>query len=252
MRIWPIAFAVVVAGGCAAPRDDFSLRPSAGQQALVREGVPALLSSKRNTVFLRPLAPQQEANGRPRFVIAMLNRGKAPATFNVSSIAVSSLTPRKAKLRVYTHAELTEEVESERKTRLALGVIAGALGAVSAAQAGYSQTTGTYSSYGPYGPRYGTYTQTTYNPAIAQAAADANAQRTAGNLAAIEEQAQAKLAELQATIIKDHTLMPGEWHGGVIVIDPPEKSEAGSADYSISLTFDGETHTFLVNQKTRT
>ena len=140
-------------------------------------------------------------------------------------------------------------VETARSTQLALGIVAGALGAYSAASAGYSQTTGTYTSAGPHGTRYGTYSQTTYNPALAQAAADANARQTAGNLAAIEDQAQAKLGELQATIIKDHTLMPGEWHGGVVVIDTPEKSDAGAAEYEISLAFDGETHTFVVNQQ---
>jgi hypothetical protein len=70
-------------------------------------------------------------------------------------------------------------------------------------------------------------------------------------MAAIEDQVQRKLGELQATVIKDHTLMPGEWHGGVIVIDPPGKTDGGAAEYSISLTFAGETHTFLVNQQTR-
>jgi hypothetical protein len=232
---------------CAAPRDSFSLTPAPGQQALIREGVPALISAKKNTVFLRPIAPTQQAYGRPRFVIAMLNRGKAPETFTVSSISVESLKPRVASLRVYTHEELTKEVETQRNTQMALAAIGGALGAVSAAQSGYSTTTGSYS----YGNRYGTYSQTTYNPALASAAANANAARTADSMASIEDQAQSKLAQLQATIIKDHTLMPGEWHGGVVVIDPPQKTDGGVAEYSISLTFAGERHTFLVKQQTR-
>jgi hypothetical protein len=215
-------------GACAAPKDEFSLRPSAGQQAMVRDGVPSLYSSKTHTVFLRPLAPQQQTGQRPRFVIALINKGKTPATFNVSSITVQSTYPRKANLRVYTHAELAEEVETARNTQLALTAISGALGSYSASQSGYSYTTGS--------TRYGSYSQTTYNPAVAQAAINANADRTADNFASIENNAQAKLAELQSTVIKDHTLMPGEWHGGVIVIDPPDKAEGAGAEYSISLT----------------
>src|SRR5262249_45363890 len=99
--------------------------------------------------------------------------------------------------------------------------------------------------------KHGTYSQTTYSQAQAQAAMDANMQATIGNMAAIENQAQAKLSELEAAIIRDHTLMPGEWHGGVIVIDPPEKSDNGRAEYSISLVVDGESHTFRVGQQAR-
>jgi hypothetical protein len=224
MRVASVATATLMLGACGAPLDHFSLKPSAGQQALVREGVPSLLSAKKHAVFLRPIAPRQEAQGRPRFVIAMLNRGKTPETFNVSSITVETLRPRKAKLRVYSHVELAQEVEVQRNTL-----------AVSAVQSGYSQTKG----------------QTTYNPEKAQAALNANTKRTAADLSGTEKQAQAKLAELEAAIIKDHTLMPGEWHGGVVVIDPPEKTDRGAAEYSISLAFAGERHTFLVDQQTR-
>lgn len=95
------------------------------------------------------------------------------------------------------------------------------------------------------------YSSTTYNPALAQAAANVNTDRTANNMAAIQGQAEGMLSQLQATVLKDHTLMPGEWHGGVVVVQAPPKSEAGIAEYSISMTFDGEEHRFTVNQRTR-
>jgi hypothetical protein len=234
MRVMLVAATTLVVGACSSPLDQFSLTPSAGQHALVREGVPSLLSAKKHAVYLRPIASRQDANGRPRFVLAMLNRGKKPETFNVSSIAVQTERPRKAKLRVYTHEELAQEVEDERNTQVALEVISGTLGAISAVQSGYSQGK----------------SQPTFNAEKATAALNANTKRTLDDLSGIDKQAQAKLGELEKSIIKDHTLMPGEWHGGVIVIDPPEKA-GGAAQYSISLALAGERHTFLVSQQAR-
>lgn len=233
---------------CTAPKDTFSLTPSAGQEAMVRDGVPALVSSKRHIAFIRPAASQQASADRPRFVIALLNRGKQPATFSVATVAVEVARPRKVRLRVYTHHELMAEVESRRNAQLVVSALAGAAGAVSASQAGYGYTTGSYTRTSPYGASHGTYSATNYNPAIAQAAANANADRTADNMVAIEGQAQGMLNQLQASVIKDHTLMPGESHGGLIVVDAPEKSDAG-AEYTITLQFDGEVHTFQVAQK---
>jgi hypothetical protein len=166
----------------------------------------------------------------------------------MAGVVVETTKPRKAKLRIYTHQELAAEVESQRNAQLFVSALAGAAGAVSASQAGYGHTTGSFTRTSPYGTSYGTYSATTYNPAVAQAAANANADRTVANMAAIEGQAQDMLHQLQASIIKDHTLMPGEWHGGVLVVDAPDKGEAG-AEYNITLQFDGEVHSFQVSQK---
>jgi hypothetical protein len=152
-------------------------------------------------------------------------------------------------MRVYTHAELEQEVEDQRNTALFMSALSGVAGAVSASQAGYTQTTGSIRTSSPYGTTYGTYSGTTYNPALAQAAADANSRHTVGDMVAIEGQAQRMLSELQATVIKDHTLMPGEWHGGLIVLGRPEKGDVGAAEYTITLMFDGEKHTFSVSQR---
>ncbi|HWB47051.1 MAG TPA: hypothetical protein VG900_16585 [Hyphomicrobiaceae bacterium] len=243
-----IPWCAMLVAACSAPKDIVSLTPIADQQAITRDGVPALVSTKRNVVFLRPVASQQGSSERPRFVVALLNRGKSPATFRVADIDVQSTQPRKAKVKVYTHAELAQEVEERRNTALFMNALSGVAGAISASQAGYTHTTGSITASSPYGMAYGTYSGTTYNPAVAQAAANANAQNTAANMSMIEGQAQRMLSQLQATIIKDHTLMPGEWHGGVIVLGVPEKQASGTATYVITLGFDGEQHSFAVSQ----
>ena len=164
----------------------------------------------------------------------------------LADIDAASVKPTKQKLHIFNHAELVDEVESRRRTAMVLTAISGAAGAMSASQAGYSQTTGSYTRSSAYGNSSGTYTATTYNPAMAQAAADANSYRTASNMASIEDQAQLALSRLQNDIIKDHTLMPGEWHGGVLVLDAPEKSQSNAAEYAITIRYDGEEHAFSV------
>lgn len=252
MMIARTAMLVAIAmGGCSAPKDTISLTAGDKQEAIIRDGVPALVSSKRNVVFMRPASSLQGSSDRPRFVVAMLNKGRQPATLRTADIDVRSIRPAKARLRVYSQTELAEEVESQRNAQLIVGALAGAAGAYSAAQSGYSQTTGSYTRNSPYGTSYGSYSATTYNPAAAQAALNANADRTAWNMASIEGQAQDRLQELQATILKDHTVMPGEWHGGVIVFDAPAKADTGAAEYTITLQFDGEEHSFSVMQQRR-
>jgi hypothetical protein len=252
MLRWAVALGYIFLCGCSPAKDVISLAPAANQQAMTRDGVPALVSSKRHVVFLRPLAPQQVSSQRPQFVVAILNRGKAPATLKVADIEVQSTRPRQARMRVYTHTELAQEVEDQRNAALFLTALSGVAGAVSASQAGYTHTTGSIKTSSPYGTTYGSYSGTTYNPALAQAAANANVRQTGNDMAAIEGDAQRALSQLQATVVKDHTLMPGEWHGGLIVLGNPEKGEAGAAEYAITVIFDGEEHSFSVSQRRST
>lgn len=241
---WIAAFCLLPLAACSPAKDTISLSATGNQQAIVRDGVPALVSSKKHVVFLRPTDSQQLSNDRPRFVVAMYNRGKAAATFNFASIQAQSARPVRTTLRVYSHAELAQEVEDQRNTALFLSALSGVAGAVSASQAGYTHTTGSIGGT--------SYSATSYSPALAQAAGDANVRRTANDMASIQGQAEGMLSQLQASILKDHTLMPGEWHGGVIVLQPPEKGDAGAAEYTVSLVFDGEEHTFTINQRKRT
>lgn len=241
-------FCILAISACAPQRDIISLAAAPDQQAMIRDGVPALVSSKKHAVFLRPTDARQESGGRPKFVVAMLNRGNAPATFNMSDMRVEMLRPRHARIKLYTHMELADEVETERNTRLFLAALSGAAGAMSAASAGTTYTNASYTHHSPYGTGTGFYTASTYNPGLAQSAINANNDRTLDSMAAIEAGAENALANLKATILKDHTLMPGEWHGGVIVLDPPEMGEEGT-EYQITLRFDGEEHVFTVNQR---
>jgi hypothetical protein len=221
------------------------LKAADGQETVVRDGVPALISKKQHVIVMRPISKTQASHGRPSFVLAVLNRGNRPVTMRVEDIQAISTKPKQIAIRIYTFEELTSEAQAQRNAQLTLALLSGVAGAVSASQAGYSHTTG--SVYGANS--YGSFSATTYNPAVAQMAANQNAAITASNMEGIQAQGEQRLAELQNTILKDHTLMPGEWHGGVIVLDEPEKGETGSAEYEIRVQLDSEVHAFNISQE---
>jgi hypothetical protein len=56
--------------------------------------------------------------------------------------------------------------------------------------------------------------------------------------------------QLQRTILKDNTVMPGEWVGGTIILASPTQGDVG-ASYSIVVAFGGEEHEFTVAQVKR-
>ena len=152
-------------------------------------------------------------------------------------------------MRIYSYEELVDEAEDDRNTRLVIAALAGAANSISAANAGYVNTTGSYSAYGPYGgSSYGTYSATTYDPYRAQLAQQSAANQTSANIAAIEADGERSLQALSNTIIKDHTILPGEWYGGSVVLATPPKSDSGAAEYRIGVQVGGEAYTFKVAQ----
>lgn len=229
---------------CAAPTDVVRLTPAAGQEAIVRDGVPSLISKKRHVVMLRPVSHIQVSSGRPRFVLAVLNRGQQPTTLQTADITANLIGKKQLALRIFRYDELMQEVEDQRKVALTFAVLGGVAGAMSAANAGYSHTSGSVYS----GGYQASYNATTYNPAMAQMASNQNAANTANNIENIQANGDAQLSHLKDTILKDHTIMPGEWHGGVIVLDAPEKEDNGRVEYSIAVPFDQDMHAFTVTQ----
>jgi hypothetical protein len=49
-------------------------------------------------------------------------------------------------------------------------------------------------------------------------------------------------------MLKDNTVLPGEWYGGSIVLAPPQKADDGSSSYVITVDFAGEQHSFAISQ----
>jgi hypothetical protein len=154
-----------------------------------------------------------------------------------------------AKIKVFTYNELVAE-EKRRQTMRAIGVaLAGAGRAMEAANAGYTSTTGSFNAYGSNGvSAYGSYQSSSYSNYQAFTAQQLASAQTSADFASIRAEGQYNLAALSATIMKDHTLMPGEWYGGLIVLDTPPKGRNGAVSYVISFALDGDVHEFQVHQ----
>ena len=75
------------------------------------------------------------------------------------------------------------------------------------------------------------------------AIANANAQNNA-MISNAADQWQANLGALEANVLKDNTVMPGEWIGGTVTFEAPRKEYAdGKAkSYSIAVKVGDETH----------
>ena len=68
------------------------------------------------------------------------------------------------------------------------------------------------------------------------------------DFAAIEQTGTRNLAALQRNVLKDNTIMPGEWIGGHIVLSPPPKDQNNNTQYVLEVALAGEIHEFQIHQ----
>lgn len=247
MRIVVACAVALLCAGCVTT-ESVQFQPSAGQQALVRDGQPALVSTKKNSIaIIKPASRQFQIGGRPVFVLALYNRSGAPEQFRVSDVRVTQrVNGEDAQLKVITYDELVRE-EQTRQTFAAIGVgLAAAGNSMSAANAGYYHANSTlYTPRGVYNVRTTGYSPT----AAAIAQSNANAQN-ADMINATIEQGRANMANLERAVIKDDTLLPREWYGGQLHIAPLISQGGAQKTYSISVEVGGERHEFQVSQGT--
>jgi hypothetical protein len=235
-----------VVAGCVTT-ETVQFQPKTDQQAMVRDGVPGLVSTRKDSIVIaRPAAREFQIGGRPVFVIAIYNRSRGPEDFRVSNVRVTqNVNGNDAQLKVITY----EELVSEEKTRQTLAAIGAGLAVVgnsmSAAQAGYYNANSTV-----FTPRGTFQVHTTgYSPAAAAIAqSNANAQN-AELVSATIERGQANMTMLERAVLKDNTLMPGEWYGGQLHI-APLASQDGPKSYTITVAVGTDRHEIQISQGT--
>jgi hypothetical protein len=215
------------------------------QQALVRDGQPALVSRQRNSIVLiRPALREMRAGARPVFVVGIYNLTNAPLDFRVGNVAVTqTIGGQTAALEVITY----ETLVSEERTRqvfqaVAVGLAAGANAAAAANAGRYSNSSTVYTPRGTYQVHTTGYSPT----AAAIAQSNASAQNDA-MISATIERGQANLATLEQAVIKDNTLMPGEWYGGQLHIQPLV-SDSAPKTYQIAMRVGSDLHDVSITQ----
>jgi hypothetical protein len=218
------------------------------QQALMRDGRPAISSRQKNSlVLVSPAGRQIKSGSRPVYVVAIYNLAKTPVDFRVSDVEVIQVVNSQSyQIPVVPYEALVHEERNRQVAAAILTGVAAAGNSISASQAGH----GTFNATS-YGPRGGTVTTSgSYYDPTANAIAQSNA--AAQNEAMISTtlaQGQANLATLERSAIKDNTLMPGEWYGGQLHLAPPQNSSNDEAKtYTISLQVGSDKHVIDVTQ----
>ncbi len=245
MRIIAIAFAGLGLVGCVTT-ERVEFKPLASQQALVRDGRPAIVSRQKNSlVMVSPAMREARAGDRPVFVVGINNTTGTPQDFRVSAISVTqTVNGGQTDIAVIPFERLVAE-EKTRQAIAAIGVgLSAASNSMAASRAGYYNSQSTV-----YTPR-GTYNVQTvgYSPtAAAIAQSNANYQNEAMINSTIER-GRENMAMLENTVIKDNTLMPGEWYGGKLFISPLADNSGQPKEYEISLQVGNERHQIRVTQ----
>jgi hypothetical protein len=140
-------------------------------------------------------------------------------------------------MTVVTFEMLQQEEKNRQIAAAPLTGVAGAANAYNASRAGY----GSYTT--PSG-RTGTF----YSPIAAVIAQNNAAVENEAMFAATVERGQQNMAALEQTVIKDNTLMPGEWYGGQLHLAPPTEQPGGQKVYSIVIVVGSDRHVIEVAQ----
>jgi hypothetical protein len=226
--------------GCVTGGDTVSFRASnPQQQSLMRDGQPALVSRQKNSlVLVRPAARQLQANGRPVFVVAINNLSRQPVEFRVGEVeAVQRANGSDFEMKIVTYEMLVQEEHNRQVARAVLTGLAAAGSSYSASQAGR----GSYTT--PNG-RTGTF----YDPTAAAIAQNTAAIQNEAMIASTIETGQRNMAVLEQAVIKDNTLMPGEWYGGQLHLAPPTDQGGGPKTYTIVISVGPDRHVIDVSQ----
>lgn len=139
MRNLGIVVLCAALGGCVSTNDTISFRANnPQQQAMMRDGQPALVSRQKSSlVLVRPASRQLQANGRPVFVVGINNIGKQPTEFQVAQVeAIQHVGASDFGMQVVTFEMLQQEEKNRQIARAVLAGVSVAANSYSASRAG--------------------------------------------------------------------------------------------------------------------
>ena len=205
----------------------------------MRDGQPALVSRQKSSlVLVRPAARQLQANGRPVFVVGINNLGRQPIEFRVGQVEVTQhVAGTDYQMQVVTYEMLVQE---EKNRQVAMAILTG----VAAGANAYSASRSGYGHYTTPSGRTGTF----YSPTANAIAVNTAAIQNEAMIATTVETGQRNMAVLEQSIIKDNTLMPGEWYGGTLHLAPPTDQAGAQKNYTIVITVGTERHVIDISQ----
>src|SRR5262245_65167848 len=131
--------------GCVTAGETLSFRPSnPNQQAMMRDGRPALVSRQKiSLVLVSPAARQQQTYGRPVFVVGINNIGRQPVDFRVAQVeAIQHVAGSDYSTPIVTYEMLVQQEKNRQVAAAILTGVAAVGNSYIASRAGY----GTYTT----------------------------------------------------------------------------------------------------------
>src|SRR5688572_23789298 len=109
MRILITLLCALACSACMQETVRFAAKPQ--QQAIVRDGQPAIISQKKSSlVMIRPASRQFPSGQRPVFVVGIRNLTKEPLEFRVHDIAASQAAGTETvAMKVFSYEDLVTE-----------------------------------------------------------------------------------------------------------------------------------------------
>jgi hypothetical protein len=197
--------------------------------------------------MIRPASRQVAAGDRPVFVVGIHNLTDRPIDFRLADVAVMQAVGMAATpIKVLSYEDLVAEERTRQvMTAMLVGAAAG-LNVAAATHAGYNYSTRTVSTAS--GVR--TYHTTSYSSYRVRSAQNRAMRENAKLIDAAIADGQDTLARLERDVLKDNTLMPGEWYGGTLHLQPPTDAESGPGPktYSIAMMVGRDHHEIGVVQ----
>ena len=206
----------------------------------MRDGQPALVSRQKNSlVLVRPASRQLQVNGRPVFVVGINNFGKQPTEFRVAQVeAIQHVGGSDFGMQIVTFEMLQQEEKNRQVARSRSRWRCRCCERLQRVSARATEAT----------RRQAVAPVRFYSPTAAAIAQNNAAVQNEAMFAATIETGQRNMAALEQTVIKDNTLMPGEWYGGQLHIAPPTDQAGGQKSYTIVITVGQDRHVVDVNQ----
>jgi hypothetical protein len=87
-----------------------------------------------------------------------------------------------------------------------------------------------------------------YDPTAAAIARNVATAQNEAMVANVVATGQSNMAALERGVIKDNTLLPGEWYGGQLHFAPPETDASGPKTYRITIQVGSDLHEIEVAQ----
>lgn len=132
---------------------------------------------------------------------------------------------------------MVQEEKNRQVARALLTGIAAGANAYGTSQAGYGHYTTPSGGTGTF-----------YSPTAAAIAQNNASIQNEAMIAATVETGQRNMAVLEQSVIKDNTLMPGEWYGGQLHLAPPTDQAGDQKSYTIVITVGTDRHVIDVAQ----